>query len=297
VSTNQTTDVAALYAAYRADLRSALAALARVHAGQGGSHDDAMERVTRALQAILALSHLRGAALAWHETDAATSGRRAHFGKMPTHSIFDPVAHPLPRVPFQEAIDALEAQEPRLAKSAEEVKRLYSKDRVFALTYSVDKKVTERVKQVVMRSLGEKSVGPVREVNLISALGDWTTWYADTVLRTNATNVYALGRMEEMKDERIRAVLPVLMFVSILDGDTRPNHRAAHGLVAGPDDPVWKRLRPPLGFNCRCRLDTLTIEEARQIGAVDAGGVPVKARVPYGAHPDPGFKGGDALAS
>ena len=45
-----------------------------------------------------------------------------------------------------------------------------------------------------------------------------------------------------------------LEFLATLDDNVRENHRAADGLIAAPEDPVWNSLSPPLGHNCRCTL-------------------------------------------
>ncbi|WP_244161278.1 minor capsid protein [Pseudomonas anguilliseptica] len=46
--------------------------------------------------------------------------------------------------------------------------------------------------------------------------------------------------------------------MAILDGRTRPSHRALNGKVYRHDDPVWSAIYPPNGFNCRCRVTALS---------------------------------------
>lgn len=77
-----------------------------------------------------------------------------------------------------------------------------------------------------------------------------------TIYQTNLQSAYMAGRkasMEETADTH-----PYWMYVSILDGKTRPSHRALHGKVFRHDDPIWSSIFPPNGFNCRCRVVALT---------------------------------------
>ncbi|MGO3029528.1 phage head morphogenesis protein [Pseudomonas helleri] len=77
-----------------------------------------------------------------------------------------------------------------------------------------------------------------------------------TIYQTNLQSAYMAGRkasMEETADTH-----PYWRYVAILDGMTRPSHRALSGKVYRHDDPVWSSIYPPNGFNCRCRVTSLT---------------------------------------
>ncbi|MBA1302629.1 phage head morphogenesis protein, partial [Pseudomonas carnis] len=67
--------------------------------------------------------------------------------------------------------------------------------------------------------------------------------------------------MEETTDTH-----PYWMYVAILDGKTRPSHRALHGQVFRHDDPIWASIFPPNGFNCRCRVVALTESAVKRRG-------------------------------
>lgn len=77
-----------------------------------------------------------------------------------------------------------------------------------------------------------------------------------TIYQTNLQSAYMAGRKEEM--EQTTETHPYWMYVAILDGKTRPSHRALHGQVFRHDDPIWSAIFPPNGFNCRCRVVALT---------------------------------------
>lgn len=81
----------------------------------------------------------------------------------------------------------------------------------------------------------------------------------DLIFRQNVMTAYAAGRwqrQQEAKKER-----PYLRYSAILDGRTRPAHRALDGLVFPVDDPFWKTFYPPNGFRCRCMVVSLSRRE------------------------------------
>lgn len=85
-----------------------------------------------------------------------------------------------------------------------------------------------------------------------------------TIYQTNLQSAYMAGRkasMEETTDTH-----PYWMYIAILDGKTRPSHRALHGQVFRHDDPIWASIFPPNGFNCRCRVVALTEAAVKRRG-------------------------------
>ena len=85
-----------------------------------------------------------------------------------------------------------------------------------------------------------------------------------TIYQTNLQSAYMAGRkasMEETADTH-----PYWMYIAILDGKTRPSHRALHGQVFRHDDPIWAAIFPPNGFNCRCRVVALSEAAVKRRG-------------------------------
>lgn len=81
----------------------------------------------------------------------------------------------------------------------------------------------------------------------------------DLIFRQNVMTAYAAGRwqrQQETKKER-----PYLRYSAILDGRTRPAHRALDNLVFPVDDPFWLIFYPPNGFRCRCTVVSLSRRE------------------------------------
>ncbi|EUB82788.1 phage head morphogenesis protein [Pseudomonas sp. GM30] len=85
-----------------------------------------------------------------------------------------------------------------------------------------------------------------------------------TIYQTNLQSAYMAGRKAEM--EQTTETHPYWMYVAILDGKTRPSHRALHGQVFRHDDTIWSAIFPPNGFNCRCRVVALTEAAVKRRG-------------------------------
>lgn len=77
-----------------------------------------------------------------------------------------------------------------------------------------------------------------------------------TIFRTNTQSAYMAGRYQQMWAARHSH--PWWQYVAILDSRTRASHRALNGKVFAADDPIWKTIFPPNGYNCRCRVRPLS---------------------------------------
>ena len=85
-----------------------------------------------------------------------------------------------------------------------------------------------------------------------------------TILRTNMNTAYGAGRyhrQQETADSR-----PYWQYLAIRDGATRRSHKALHSQTFRADDPFWEANYPPNGFNCRCRVRSLTERQVRRRG-------------------------------
>lgn len=85
-----------------------------------------------------------------------------------------------------------------------------------------------------------------------------------TIYQTNLQTAYMAGRYKQMMESTDSH--PYWQYVAVLDGRTRPAHRAMNGRVFRYDDELWGAMYPPNGFNCRCRVRALTAAAVERDG-------------------------------
>ena len=210
----------------------------------------------------------------------------------------------LPAVPFQEAIDQLLEREPLLAPGWEEAQQVYQEGG-FAAARAASVNVAERIQKVLGESLKTGTGAAEVRRRIVEALesgredalfqgidpGGFTRAYADTIFRTVTSTAYAEGRKQQAKDPAVRSVIGGWRYQATNDNDVRSNHKAMHNVVAHLDDPIWSRLSPPLGYQCRCALEMVTNDEMRSLKLIDSKGKPTrKVKPPAGASRDVGFR-------
>lgn len=110
----------------------------------------------------------------------------------------------------------------------------------------------------------------------------------ETIFRTNVQSAYNAGRFAEMTRPAVLAVRPFWKFVSILDGRTTATCAPLNGVIVRHDDEsgFWRTHFPPLHFNCRSTVVSLSRGETERAGGVKP--VP-KAKAPgegFGTRPD-----------
>lgn len=85
-----------------------------------------------------------------------------------------------------------------------------------------------------------------------------------TIFVNNMNSAYAVGRYKKQLEDVDFA--PYWQYNCILDGKTRPEHKAMHGKVFRYDDEFWQTHYPPNGWNCRCFVKSLTEREMERKG-------------------------------
>lgn len=272
------------------EFQAVLMELAESHVTRDpGAYEKAMARMRGYLAGILTIGNLTGRRSMLMAADRIErrAAARADVG-------ITLAAGDVPHVEFAEAIESLVTREPRLASSAGEVARIYSNYHAFALARSTDIKVTLRVQEEVARGLREGFGVTGSRLNIakiLKGLEGYAAAYSETVFRTNAWSSFTAGQFEQAADPDVADVVPAFELIAVGDGDTRPHHEAASGLVAATTDPVWNRFAPPLGYQCRCSINTVDVYTLRRRGLVDASGRVIPYYPPSfsQAHPDPGF--------
>ncbi len=116
------------------------------------------------------------------------------------------------------------------------------------------RQLTEILDEELVRALrrGETIESFSRRLNAIlerAGVGTAQPFRLETIFRTNATQAYTAGRIEQLEHPDIAEEFKWLQYNAVLDGATRPTHAAMNGRVFRSDSPVWDEWMPPNGFN------------------------------------------------
>lgn len=85
-----------------------------------------------------------------------------------------------------------------------------------------------------------------------------------TIFTTNMRVSRAAGQWARI--QALKTARPWLRYSAVMDSRTRPLHRRWHGLIRPVDDPVWRTIFPPNGWNCRCVVQQLSDRDMARRG-------------------------------
>ena len=86
-------------------------------------------------------------------------------------------------------------------------------------------------------------------------------YYLRTNFNTAVNNAYLAGEYNQAMQNI--DILPYFRYVAVMDDRVRDEHAELHGTVLPKNDPFWDTYYPPNGWNCRCGVEELTENEAR----------------------------------
>lgn len=98
----------------------------------------------------------------------------------------------------------------------------------------------------------------------------------ETTYRTQQAQAYSAGQRAVLSDPYVSDAFPYFMWSATHDSRVRPDHLKMETFgqngtaVYRVDDPIWETLYPPAGYNCRCVLIPLSIEDAARLGSAEA---------------------------
>ena len=154
------------------------------------------------------------------------------------------------QVPFQEAAD-------------------YIDQKAFWATGVLSDDLTNKVQTVIGEKMvqgytNEEAINRLHEI-LAPYVGGLveeevvTPWRLETIVRTNQTDGYNRGRITQMKDPALKGFVVAYQFSAVLDERTTDICSFMDGKIIDPDDPSLSSFTPPLHFNCRSLLTSITI--------------------------------------
>lgn len=62
-----------------------------------------------------------------------------------------------------------------------------------------------------------------------------------------------------------RDIFPYWEYLTVADGKVREQHRRLHGVILPYNDPLWDKIYPPNGWNCRCRVEGVMAHQAEGV--------------------------------
>ena len=128
----------------------------------------------------------------------------------------------------------------------------------------------EQVKQSLVKALAEGKSFREWQQALTPEMLALPRHYQETVFRTAMLSSYNGAKWTHFRAHAERR--PILRYIAINDQRTRPAHHALHGLMMPVGDERWANLAPPLGFNCRCTMVSLSEKQAKALGYSGAPG-------------------------
>lgn len=123
--------------------------------------------------------------------------------------------------------------------------------------------------------LNGKSISPQNLFSAISRqlIGNYTGGDSDKIppagwLRTNinTANSSAYHAAEYQRLQQVSDIYPYYKYMTRHDERVRPAHSSLHGKIFRYNDPIWKSIWPPNGWNCRCYVTPMTLEEMQAEG-------------------------------
>jgi SPP1 gp7 family putative phage head morphogenesis protein len=195
-------------------------------------------------------------------------------------------------VPFEGAIRRLRNLTPMTRAAFDGLRQQY-KMQAFTVAGTSDVRLIESIHKALVDAVASGQTEQdykkqVRALATDTGVEDLSSFAIETVFHTNVQTAYMNGRFQQMRDPAVAAALPYWQYNTAGDDRVRPAHAALDGFVAHNQDPVWRRIYPPCGYNCRCGVTSLMADEAP-----DDADVPGLSRIPQAAAsvPDPGFGG------
>jgi len=201
-----------------------------------------------------------------------------------------------PRVPFLEAVRSLVQRTPFLSRVWSSVRQAWSAEGR-AIAVRTANIVSLRVREDMVSAMRRGATPDDASAQILKSLRESdssiTRAYADTVFRTNTARAYSDGRKAQALRPGVRRAAPGWRFDATNDDAVRVNHFAGEGVIAHVDDPIWETHTPPLGFNCRCAIEVVPLDELVRLGIADRNGNMIQtfdASSRIGWRPDIGFQ-------
>jgi SPP1 gp7 family putative phage head morphogenesis protein len=169
-------------------------------------------------------------------------------------------------VPSEGAIAYLRGLTPVTKETFDGLSAQYKRD-AFTVAGTSDLRLIAKIRDALAQVAADGGTAgdfeaAVHRLTSEAGVADLNAFTLDTAFQTSLQKAYSLGRYEQMIEPSTQAVLPYWQYWTVGDDRVRPEHAAFHLFTARAEDPVWRKLYPPNGFNCRCSVVPILPEEA-----------------------------------
>ncbi len=151
--------------------------------------------------------------------------------------------------------------------------------------------IGENARKIAAQGLSTKDgIAELRDAMDRAGLPAQNPRLLETVYRTEFQTAYSEARLQANEAQEINEILWGYEYVTVGDDRVRPTHMALDGARFAKDDPKWKELAPPNGYNCRCSFVEILEFDSKELrtvnpppASIEVGGVKTPVR------PDDGF--------
>ena len=149
-----------------------------------------------------------------------------------------------------------------------------AREQAFTITADITNKTREQVKTILKAEVANTGDYSQFVKTARAAIEDLpiSDRHLQQVYRNAANETYSSGKEAVLNNPIVGDGFPFAKFHAIRDERVRHDHLALeHEGLDGTnvylrDSEVWRRIRPPLGFNCRCGWAPCSIERAARAG-------------------------------
>ena len=87
-----------------------------------------------------------------------------------------------------------------------------------------------------------------------------------TNLQTAVNSSYNASQWQKLQDPAVKDLYPAYKYKTREDSHVRNEHAVLNNSVYLADDPIWKAIYPPNGWNCRCYINYLSTDDIKEPG-------------------------------
>jgi len=215
---------------------------------------------------------LLGALDAWYESETDTAVAVESFAARHPGVLLVKRDTKFAARPLDDAIKAFIEKKAVTREIFDEMEKTAQR-RAFTVAKAANEAMVRVVKQELIRQLAVgadlSEFGKHAAARFESA--GWTPTnpsHVETVFRTNVIGAYSSGRARQMTQPEVLATRP--FWESLPVGDGPPRQRRTHrNFVLRANDPFWLIAYTPYGYNCRCRVRSLSVKQGA--GRVQSG--------------------------